>query len=30
MEYNFKNEREKLSCILLGYEHSWGSEEHTA
>jgi hypothetical protein len=21
---------EELRCILLGYEHSWGSEEYTA
>jgi hypothetical protein len=25
-----KNEREELSCILLGYEHGLGSEEYTA
>jgi hypothetical protein len=25
-----KNEREELSCILLGCEHSCGSEEYTA
>jgi len=30
MEYNLKNGRKELSCILLGYEHSWGSEEYTA
>lgn len=29
MEYNVKNESKKLSCILLGYGHSWDSEEYT-
>jgi hypothetical protein len=28
-EHDLKNEKEELSCIPLGYEHSWGSEEYT-